>query len=366
MIKIIAVGDIMPGGLLSDNPNSIANNNVLKKLISADLRIGTLECALGNEPTYDPIKVKDRGNVIYAKEKDISRLKELKIDIVSLANNHFFDLGINGAIRTIELLKKNKIEFLGAGKNIEEAEKPIVKYIDNKSIAFLAFCDTEYNNVYYCNYADENNPGVNPMIPEHVKNSIQKCKEKYDYVIVLPHWGREHTFYPNSSIVKMSRLMVQSGADIILGSHPHRVQPIAMYKKSIIAFSMGNFLFPERLIAPPKVTYYPTKYLELNELPITDGYPIVDQITLKTLPYLARVGMLIECKIGDYISLTPHYTYLNNQNTLEFLEKKQVQNIERKLKRIQYLIEINIYIEYVFIKSFIIKCINYLRNKISK
>lgn len=366
MIKIIAVGDIMPGGLLSDNPNSIANNNVLKKLISADLRIGTLECALGNEPTYDPIKVKDRGNVIYAKEKDISRLKELKIDIVSLANNHFFDLGINGAFRTIEVLKENKIEYLGAGENIEEAEKPIIKYINNKSIAFLAFCDTEYTNVYYCNYADKKNPGVNPMTPHHVKNSIRKCKEKYDYVIVLPHWGSEHTFYPNSAIVKMSRLMVDSGADIILGSHPHRVQPIVRYKNSIIAFSMGNFLFPERLIAPPKVTYYPTEYLDLNKLPITDGYPIVDQITLKTLPYLARVGMLIDCKLYDSVNLETTYTYLNNQNTLEFLNKNQVSDIERKLKKIQYLLEMNIYKEYMFIKSFLIRCFNYLQKKILK
>lgn len=127
--------------------------------------------------------------------------------------------------------------------------------------------------------------------------------------------------------------MVNVGADAVLGSHPHRVQPIIKYKNAIIAFSMGNFLFPERLIAPPKVTYYPTEYLDLNKLPITDGYPIVDQVTLKTLPYLARIGMIIECTITDAnIELVHTYTtYLNHENKVELLKNNETINIQNKL-----------------------------------
>ena len=102
MIKIVGVGDIMPGGLLTDSQNPCVNDDVLKLLLQGDVRCGTLECAFGNEPTYDEAKVADRGNVIYAKDADIRRLKELHVDIVSLANNHFFDLGAEGALHTIE------------------------------------------------------------------------------------------------------------------------------------------------------------------------------------------------------------------------------------------------------------------------
>ena len=210
MINIVAVGDIMPGGLLNDSDQPCANREVIDLLQQGDVRCGTLECAFGNEPTYDKAKVADRGNVIYAKDSDIRRLKELHIDIVSLANNHFFDLGEQGALHTIELLDKEGILHCGAGKNLEEASRPVVLEIKGKTIAFLAFCDTDYYNVYYCTYATENSPGVNPMIEDYVKNEIKKYSAKYDCVVVLAHWGTEHTFNPNVSTDKMARLMLKN------------------------------------------------------------------------------------------------------------------------------------------------------------
>ena len=101
----------MPGGRLAGNPISCANEDIMNLLLQGDVRCGTLECALGNEPIYAKEKMIDRGdgiysNVIYAKDADLRRLKELNIDVVSLANNHFFDLGEAGASHTIELLDK--------------------------------------------------------------------------------------------------------------------------------------------------------------------------------------------------------------------------------------------------------------------
>ena len=294
MIKIIGVGDIMPGGLLSDSPNPCANKEVLNALLQGDVRCGTLECALGNEPTYDPAKVAERGNVIYAKDTDVKRLKELHIEIVSLANNHFFDLGKEGAQHTIELLDKEGILHCGAGKNLKEAGAPVVMEIQGKKVAFLGFCDTDYNHVYMCTYATNDSPGVNPMQEDYVVSEIKKNAALYDYVVVLAHWGTEHTFSPNVSTDKMARLMLKAGAVAVLGSHPHRVQPVINTKKGTIVYSMGNFLFPERLIAPPKVTYYPNEPVDYSTLPVTDEYPIVDCVTLKTLPFLARVGIVLQ------------------------------------------------------------------------
>lgn len=320
MIKIVGVGDIMPGGLLSGNGQECATRAVLDRLAAGDVRCGTLECAFGNSPAYDEAKVADRGNVIYAKDADVRRLKELDMNVVSLANNHFFDLGAEGAAHTIELLDREGILHCGAGANLQEAGRPAVVTIGRRRVAFLAFCDTDYDNVYYCTYATESSPGVNPMRMDYVVSEIERTKKRYDHVVVLAHWGKEHTFYPNIMVDKMAKAMQKAGACLVLGSHPHQVQPVINTWHGGVAYSMGNFLFPERLIAPPKVTYYPEEPLDMAALPVTEEYPVVDRITLKTLPYFARVGMIATAGIvGHAAVLRYRLTYLNKNNCVELL-----------------------------------------------
>lgn len=348
MIRIIGVGDIMPGGLLNDSDRPCANKEVVDLLQQGDVRCGTLECALGNEPTYDEAKVADRGNVIYAKDADIRRLKELHIDIVSLANNHFFDLGEDGAEHTIDLLDKEGILHCGAGRNLEEAGKPVVIEIKGKKVAFLAFCDTDYNHVYYCTYATENSSGVNPMNESYVVSEINKYKTKYDYVVVLAHWGTEHTFNPNLSTDKMSRLMLKSGAIAVLGSHPHRVQPVINTRMGSIAYSMGNFLFPERLLAPPKVTYYLNEPIDYSTIPVTEEYPIVDCVTLKTLPFLARVGMIVTTEIEKNKAKSKYVcSYLNNNNCIELFGEERTKKIKHSISRLSLALNMNQYKNYL-------------------
>ena len=349
MIKIVGVGDIMPGGLLNGSDRPCANREVLSLLERGDVRCCTLECALGDEPTYDEAKVADRGNVIYAKDMDIRRLKELHIDVVSLANNHFFDLGPSGAKHTIALLDKEGILHCGAGSNLKEAGKPVVKEIDGKKVAFLAFCDTNYKYVFYCTYATEESPGVNPMEKDYVVSEIKKNAALYDYVVVLAHWGKEHTFYPSVSSDSFAKLMLQAGADLVLGSHPHRVQSVVNTRKGSIAYSMGNFLFPERLIAPPKVTYYPDGEMDYSSLPVTDEYPIVDQVTLKTLPFLARVGMVVMSDLDHGRARSDYFlTYLNQENAIELLELSQAKRLMRTIDRMRRPLRCNCYRLYRF------------------
>ena len=361
MIRIIGVGDIMPGGLLSDSTRPCADDELMRLLCEGDVRCGTLECALGNEPTYDEAKVADRGNVIYAKDDDIRRLKELHIDIVSLANNHFYDLGPNGAEHTIELLNRENILHCGAGKNLEEAGKPVVMEIKGKRVAFLAFCDTDYNNVYYCTYATDTSPGVNPMTDDYVESEIRKCAERYDYVIVLAHWGKEHMLYPTSSTFRMAELMMKSGASLVLGSHPHRIQPLVNTRKCSIAYSMGNFLFPERLIAPPKVTYYPDEKIDYDALPVTDAYPIVDRVTLKTLPYWGRVGMIVKAELNrKRVKSSYRLSYLNKDNSLKLLDEQQGRKARKAINKLSWLIKYNLYRPYMFARKVFISTRNSL------
>lgn len=366
MIKIVAVGDIMPGGLLSHSSSACIHEDVRRYLQTGDIRIGTLECALGNSPAYDAEKVADRGNVIYAQDADLSRLHELGIDLVSLANNHFFDLGIAGARHTLDLLKRAAIRYVGAGMNLEEASRPVVVEKDGETIAFLAFCDTEYSHVYWCTYADENKPGVNPMHPEHVKKIIRAAARSYDYVVVLAHWGAEHTFCPSLSTDKMARLMMHSGACLVLGSHPHRIQPVVNFKKGSVAYSMGNFLFPERLIAPPKVTWYPAPQepIDYASLPVTEGYPVVDTITLKSLSYWARVGQIVTAVIErGRVRSSWKYSFLEKENRLSLLGASETRIADKKLRLLSVVLQYNLYRPYLLCRRCIGPLVRKLRNK---
>lgn len=327
MINIVGVGDIMPGGILAGVKHGYVSEDILALLSSADIRVGTLETAIGNEPTFYEEKMSRKADVIYALDKDLSKLSHLNINIVSLANNHFFDLGPEGAKHTIELLDHLNIEHIGAGRNIEEASKAVIKLINGESVAFIAFCDWRDETVGWCPFATETTPGVNPMFDDHVQAEIQKYKSICDYVVVMPHWGKEHTYVTTDSVVKMAKLMINAGADLILGSHPHRVQPVVNYNKASIAYSMGNFLFPNRLIAPPRSTYYSEEPIDIHKLPSTDHYPFVNELTFKKWKPLATIGMIVCSQLAPKRTLSTYkLTQMAEDGYISLCDNSKVAN----------------------------------------
>lgn len=321
-MKIVAVGDIMPGGVLAGVDEGYVSQDVLAILKDADIRVGTLETAIGDEPDFYEEKMVRKADVIYVKDHDLIKLQQLSIDIVSLANNHFFDLGPEGALHTIELLDQMGIKHIGAGRNLEEASKPVIIHKDGKSVAFLAFCDWREETVGWCPFATDDKMGVNPMYDDHVVAEIKKYKAQCDYVVVMPHWGIEYLISPSREVYEISQLMIDSGVDLILGGHTHCVQPIWNKKKKSIVFSMGNFLFPDRLLTTPRSTYYPDAQLDYKTLPRTDGYPrYVDCVTYKAWKPIARVGMIVNAVIDDKgVCCKPIYTRLSDDNYIDIAE----------------------------------------------
>lgn len=318
-MKIAAVGDIMPGGVLHGRKGLFVSDKVLAVLRDADIRVGTLETAVGNEPSFYEEKMVRKADVIYVKDDDLKRLTELDINVVSLANNHFFDLGPEGAIHAIELLDSMGIKHCGAGRNLEEASKPVVFEKGGKSIAFLAFCDWRDETVGWCPFATETDPGVNPMYDDYVEEEIAKYKKRYDYVVVIPHWGKEHTFVTTKEVYVLANKMIQAGADMVFGGHTHRIQPVVKKKKSVVAYSMGNFFFPDRLIIKPRSTYYTDSPLDLNSLPVTKGFPFVERVTLKLWHPLARIGEIVTVCVERDVDIvaTNHVKLSARNNTLE-------------------------------------------------
>jgi len=158
------------------------------------------------------------------------------IHLVTIANNHVFDYGKEGLFDTIKNLNKYDIEHVGAGANLEQARAPVEKIINGKKLSFLA----------YGNYspATATSPGVVYRNPKYVIEDIHRAKAKgADLVIINFHWGNENSRYPTKSDQLLAHLAIDNGADIIIGHHPHVIQPVEIYKNKIIAYSLGNFIF---------------------------------------------------------------------------------------------------------------------------
>lgn len=143
----------------------------------------------------------------------------------------------------------------------------------------------------------------------------------YDYIVVIPHWGLEYNYMPSVNVLHTRNKMLKAGADLILGGHTHCVQPIINKDGRSTVFSMGNFLFPDRLICPPRSTYYPHPLIDIKSLPITDGYPYVDEVTFKIWKPIARIGMIVTTTINENgVNSDACYTFLTKDNIVQIID----------------------------------------------
>ena len=314
-MNLFFCGDIMPGGVLPYQDGYISSD-LKDYMANFDFRIGTLEAAIGTGLPYDPVKMMGRANIVYARNEDFFRVKEMDFDVVSLANNHVWDLGEEGLKNTITILKNNNINYCGAGMNLEEASRPAVIKKDGVSIAILAYC--MYGNPWlgYVELAGENKAGINPLDIQKVVLDIKNAKKKYDKVIVMPHWGREYQYDPLPECVVMAKQMIKAGADAVLGSHPHQMQPLIKYKKRPICFSMGNFLFPDFYMYPPRPIWYPESISKVKGVKDVVGYPFpIEEPIRQVWNSVSRYGMVIELSFSKkIIKATSRYVHSSVDN----------------------------------------------------
>ena len=345
-IKIAFVGDIFPGGVLV-NQERICDDKVMDVLMSADLRVATLECALGPGETdgysFDEEKMArpDWRNIIWAPDECINRLKELHIDVVTIANNHIFDLGEKGLMNTIRLLDENDIKHCGAGANINEASKPAVVEIKGKKIAFLGYMPFWWEAPHP---PTETTAGINHLHIEKVEADIKKAKELYDYVFVLPHWGIEHTHYPTNREREFAISIIKAGSDGIMGSHTHMVQPLVKFQDKPVCFSLGNFMFPDYYMAANRPVYYPAKE-EIVTIPAVLGYPKYPERTLKSVwrPN-NRIGTICQLKINKSITASLCFTKMTDDCVACLFPDKKLM---RKLSYIAFWLGLSFYKYYL-------------------
>ena len=237
-----------------------------------------------------------------------------------MANNHAIDLGKEGFLNTIQQLKKNNIRYVGAGLNFEEASKPLILNLqENISIAIVACC-IEGTFPWACTIATKNSPGIYKTDIGTLVTEVRKLKKIHDVVIVMPHWGEEHRYFPPLECKKYASMLANAGADAIFASHSHTYGPIVKIKDCNVAYGMGNFLFPDFCMIPPRPMFYPSSKEELDYFVRVENYPkIIHSKTVSVWDKKSRIGLVLEYTVS---SKKINYQFVNllEDNVLNLLK----------------------------------------------
>lgn len=250
----MGVGDIL---IDREEPETIFRH-VAPVLSAADVAFANLE------QTYSEKGYLIRGHGTNSEPRNIPPLSYAGFDVVSLANNHTLDWGVENLLDTLERLTAAGLPYAGAGKNLAEARRPIILERKGTTLGILA-----YSCVHPKGYeAEEDKPGLAPVrvwtIYEQVDyqpgtpprvitmpykedlaamtEDIRQLRQLVDVVIVSIHWG----LHIIPKIIPMycfdiGHAAVDAGADLILGTHPHILKGVEVYKEKVIFYSTGNF-----------------------------------------------------------------------------------------------------------------------------
>lgn len=221
------------------------DSKVIDKMKAVDIMV------MNNEFTYTKRGKPTPGKkfTFRADPEMAKELNNLGVDLVSLANNHAYDYGEISLLDTMETLKGVKIPYVGAGKNIEEAEKPVFFEKNGVKIAIVAATSIERYNHPDTKAATEKSPGVARCLDtKRFEQVIKKAKKEADIVIAFVHWGSEGTNYIDALQKKQAEKMVAAGVDVIVGAHPHVLQKVDFVKGVPVVYSLGNFWFNSRTL----------------------------------------------------------------------------------------------------------------------
>ena len=186
----------------------------------------------------------DKQYTFRADPSTASWLTEMGADLVSLANNHCFDYGEEGFRDTLDTLDARGILRVGAGRNLEEAMRPAYFHVGGMTIAVVNSTQIERLDNPDTRGATAESAGVFRCFDEtQLLQVIENAAAVADYVIVYIHWGTENE--PQPDWLQFDRIdgMAQAGADLIVGDHPHCLQPITYTGDTMVAYSLGNYLF---------------------------------------------------------------------------------------------------------------------------
>jgi poly-gamma-glutamate capsule biosynthesis protein CapA/YwtB (metallophosphatase superfamily) len=268
--KLLFVGDVMLSRtvgrkMAAEQDWTYPFEKIAPTLRAADLTFGNLEC-----PVSDTGRDRHHLYSFRADPRAIAGLTYAGFDVMSVANNHMYDWGPAALMDTVRRLRAAGIRPVGAGANDLDAHYPVIVNLHGVRIAFLAYVDVPPEQAA----AEADRPGVAWLDPARVVTDIRFARRLADVVIVSCHWGVEYMRRPLRRQVEMAHEMIDAGADLVVGGHPHVVQPLEEYHGHWIAYSLGNFIFDQH--DPPthhglmlEVTLEGKKITAVRPVPIT-------------------------------------------------------------------------------------------------
>ena len=226
-----------------------ANGSVLENCIDPELleiMQGSDVFMINNEFPYT-----DRGTPLANKTftfradpANVQILKDMGVDIVSLANNHASDYGEISLLDTLDTLEGAGIPYVGAGRDLEEASKVVFYQKGDMKIGVVSATEVERMATPDTKGATENTPGTFRCFQnDALEEVIREAKKECDFLIVVVHWGTESTDELDWSQPEQATDFTAAGADVVIGAHPHVLQEIAYVNEAPVFYSLGNYWF---------------------------------------------------------------------------------------------------------------------------
>jgi poly-gamma-glutamate capsule biosynthesis protein CapA/YwtB (metallophosphatase superfamily) len=245
---LTVVGDVMlarrVGRAITDDPTA-PFRPLAARLARSEVTVGNLESSLSTAgaPTQG-------GDSFGAHPRVIAGLKAAGFDLVSLANNHLGDYGNRAMTQTFDRLCAAHLAYVGAGRNLAEARRPVVLSRDGVRIGFLGTDSIGETPAATSRRAGTNRLNMPPRTGpldnaalHRIAADIRRLKRTVDVVVVISHWGTQYTHRPEPSQRIAARAFAEAGADLVIGGHPHWVQGWERIGSTTVVHSLGNFIF---------------------------------------------------------------------------------------------------------------------------
>lgn len=238
-LRVAAVGDIMLGGTAAPELARYGYDYPFKRvgdlIRGADVAFANLEGPLTDRGTAQVKEYVFRSPPQYV----APALARAGFDVVSLANNHSMDYGVEGLRDTIDALTRAGIRHAGAGVNLAAARTPAIVDARGTRVAVLAYSLTFPEEFW----AGDARPGTAFGHEAQVRADVAAARRRASVVLVSFHWGREGESEPRDYQRRLGHAAIDAGAAAVLGHHPHVLQGVEQYHGGVILYSLGNFVF---------------------------------------------------------------------------------------------------------------------------
>lgn len=289
---ILFLGDVFPY-----KPFKFTNN--LKAVVN-------LDCPITSES--EPISGKVNLSV---KKNHLKSIFKSDLLAVSLGNNNIMDYGLDGLKSTINELEKEGISYFGVNNPDNDDHNPLIIEFNKMKIAFFSVISestvplVEFEDFNYLTLLDT----------DEMASKIGAVRDSVKRIVIYIHWGEEESSYPSQGDILTARKLIDSGADIIIGSHAHAPQPVEKYRNGVIAYNLGNFIMPAFKNTPSyfdevgtALSVFSKKLMLWNRISwgVAINMDTMETIISKHVFIADRILALRTTPLDKYLGLHPH------------------------------------------------------------